>query len=359
MMTYSNSDLSSKISTYLPKSMINPLLFNNLNLIYSIRSNTLLGDKSIANIQNIESMNNYTDGRGIKLLQALDESYGINAHKAFPKKQYEFLNSSFVDAIHITSVLEGKMLINDIKEIIKTFEKKEENLSEEISKIGRSSGPSIDMQAKKMFGNWRNYLEPYICKIDKQLEKLCVIPLASDFNFKVSGIDSNGLRELHESEIVILSEVNKKFGIEFKSSSNRLNSFAQLSSLVDFSGVLGSLASVLMKIANDVRFLSSGPRSGYGELTIPENEPGSSIMPGKVNPTQCESLSMVTAQVIGNHTSVTIANGSALFESNSFKPLIANNVLRSIKLLSDGIRSFNSNCAVGIELIENKKKGNF
>ena len=128
------------------------------------------------------------------------------------------------------------------------------------------------------------------------------------------------------------------------------------------SGTLSSLASVLMKLANDVRFLASGPRSGFCELTIPENEPGSSIMPGKVNPTQCESLTMVASQVIGNHTAVTIANSSALFESNCFKPLIANNVLRSVRLISDGLRSFRTNCAVGIEL--NLKKieenvGNF
>ena len=105
-----------------------------------------------------------------------------------------------------------------------------------------------------------------------------------------------------------------------------------------------------MKISNDVRFLASGPRSGFCEITIPENEPGSSIMPGKVNPTQCESLTMVSSQVIGDHTAVTIANSSSLFESNSFKPLISNNVLRSARLLSDGLRSFRTNCAVGIEL---------
>jgi fumarate hydratase class II len=106
-----------------------------------------------------------------------------------------------------------------------------------------------------------------------------------------------------------------------------------------------------MKFSNDIRFLSSGPRSGFGEMTIPENEPGSSIMPGKVNPTQCESLTMVSAQVIGNHNAVTIANAAGLFESSAYKPLIANNTLRSIILLSDGFRSFRQNCAVGIEYI--------
>jgi fumarate hydratase class II len=129
---------------------------------------------------------------------------------------------------------------------------------------------------------------------------------------------------------------------------------SQLSPIVELSGFLNNLATVSMKIANDLRFLSSGPRSGYGEMAIPENEPGSSIMPGKVNPTQCESLTMVASQVIGNHTAVSIANSSALFESNNFKPLIANNTLRSIRLLSDGFKSFRTNCAVGIVLLEEK-----
>lgn len=141
--------------------------------------------------------------------------------------------------------------------------------------------------------------------------------------------------------------------MNLKPSADRIVALSEMNPIVELSATLSNLASTLFKLANDVRFLSSGPRSGFGELTIPENEPGSSIMPGKVNPTQCESLTMVASQVIGNHNAVTIANASALFESNSFKPLIGNNTLRSVKLLSDGIRSFRLNCAVGIEIIEN------
>jgi fumarate hydratase class II len=156
--------------------------------------------------------------------------------------------------------------------------------------------------------------------------------------------------------------LNTELGLNLSSAQNRHEALSQLSRIVDLSGTLNSLASVLMKLANDVRFLASGPRSGFCEITIPENEPGSSIMPGKVNPTQCESLTMVASQVIGNHTAVTLANSSALFESNCFKPLIANNVLRSLRLLSDGLKSFRTNCAVGIELNLNKigeNLGNF
>lgn len=124
------------------------------------------------------------------------------------------------------------------------------------------------------------------------------------------------------------------------------------------SGSLNALAATCLKLANDIRLLSSGPRSGFGELTVPENEPGSSIMPGKVNPTQCESLTMVAGQVIGNHTAVSLANAASMFESNGFKPLIANNVLRSCRLLSDGLKSFRKNCVDGMGVISTKNEEN-
>lgn len=146
--------------------------------------------------------------------------------------------------------------------------------------------------------------------------------------------------------------------MNLKSANDRIIALSELSNLVQISGTFNNLASVMFKISNDIRFLSSGPRSGFGELAIPENEPGSSIMPGKVNPTQCEAMSMVAAQVIGNHTSVTIANSSNLFESSSFKPLIGNNVLRSARLLSDGLKSFRLNCVVGIEVIDKTTQDN-
>jgi len=118
--------------------------------------------------------------------------------------------------------------------------------------------------------------------------------------------------------------------------------------LVEVSGCLNTIAVSLMKIGNDIRFLGSGPRCGLGELSLPENEPGSSIMPGKVNPTQCESLTMLAAQVMGNNVAVTIGGSNGHFELNVFKPLIVSNVLRSIRLLADGSRNFTTNCVSGI-----------
>ena len=122
--------------------------------------------------------------------------------------------------------------------------------------------------------------------------------------------------------------------------------------MVQLHGTLKALAADLMKIANDIRWLASGPRAGLAEISIPENEPGSSIMPGKVNPTQCEMLTMVAVQVIGNDTTVGIASSQGNFELNVFKPVILHNTLQSIYLLADGMETFNENCAIGIEPIE-------
>jgi fumarate hydratase, class II len=138
-------------------------------------------------------------------------------------------------------------------------------------------------------------------------------------------------------------------GLPFVSASNKFEALAANDALVSLHGALKGLAVALTKIANDVRWLASGPRSGLGEITIPENEPGSSIMPGKVNPTQCEALTMIAAQVMGNDVAVGIGGASGNFELNVYKPLVIHNVLQSIRLLTDGMRSFDAHCAQGIE----------
>ena len=143
-------------------------------------------------------------------------------------------------------------------------------------------------------------------------------------------------------------ELSTITGLPFIPAENKFEALATHDSLVDLHGRLNTLAVSLMKIANDLRLLGSGPRSGIGELSLPENEPGSSIMPGKVNPTQSEAMTMVCAQVMGNHTTVTIAGATGHFELNVFKPVIAFNVLQSIRLLADAVVSLTDNCVVGI-----------
>jgi fumarate hydratase class II len=147
----------------------------------------------------------------------------------------------------------------------------------------------------------------------------------------------------------VAAELARSTGLPFKSATNKFAALATHDPMVAAHGALKTLAVALMKIANDVRWLASGPRSGLGEITIPENEPGSSIMPGKVNPTQCEALTMLCAQVMGNDVAINIGGASGNFELNVFKPLIAHNFLQSVRLLTDGMHSFEEHCARGIE----------
>ena len=147
----------------------------------------------------------------------------------------------------------------------------------------------------------------------------------------------------------IINEIKKITKIPFKPATNKFAALASHDPIVNFSGTMNTAAVCLMKIANDIRFLGSGPRAGYGELILPENEPGSSIMPGKVNPTQCEAMTMLCTQVMGNDTTITFAGASGNFELNVYRPVIAYNILQSIRLLSDGCDSLRTNAVDGIE----------
>ena len=149
-------------------------------------------------------------------------------------------------------------------------------------------------------------------------------------------------------------KVAKITGLPFRTAGNKFEALASHGALNAFHGMLNALAADLFKIANDIRFLGSGPRSGLGELKLPENEPGSSIMPGKVNPTQAEALTMVATQVMGNQTTVSIAASQGHFELNVFKPVVANAVLQSIRILTDAMQSFADNCVKGIEADETR-----
>ena len=169
-------------------------------------------------------------------------------------------------------------------------------------------------------------------------------PLAQGGTAVGTGVNSKqGFAEQFADEVASFT------GLPFTSAPNKFEALATHDAMVEISGVLNTIAVGLNKIANDIRLLGSGPRSGLGELHLPENEPGSSIMPGKVNPTQCEALTMVCAQVAGNHTTVTLAGAQGHLELNVFKPVIAHNVLQSIRLLGDAAVSFTDNCVAGIQ----------
>lgn len=158
-----------------------------------------------------------------------------------------------------------------------------------------------------------------------------------------------GLNSPKGFDVEVARVISKLTGLEFKTAENKFEALAANDAIVNAHGALKSLAAILFKIANDIRWLASGPRSGLGEISIPENEPGSSIMPGKMNPTQCEAMTMLCAQVMGNDVAIGIGGASGNFELNVFKPLIIHNFLQSVRILSDGCRSFEEFCVRGIE----------
>jgi fumarate hydratase class II len=158
-----------------------------------------------------------------------------------------------------------------------------------------------------------------------------------------------GLNTHPEYAVRVAKELANITGQPFVTAPNKFEALATCDALVHTHGALKGLAASLMKIANDVRWLASGPRCGIGEISIPENEPGSSIMPGKVNPTQCEAMTMLCCQVLGNDVAVNLGGASGNFELNVYRPMVIHNVLQSIRLLANGMESFNEHCAVGIE----------
>ncbi|RIB05189.1 fumarate hydratase [Gigaspora rosea] len=163
-----------------------------------------------------------------------------------------------------------------------------------------------------------------------------------------------GLNTSPEFDVKIAAEISKITGLPFQTAPNKFEALAAHDAIVEVSGALNVISVSIMKIANDIRFLGSGPRCGLGEISLPENEPGSSIMPGKVNPTQCEAITMVAAQVMGNNAAITISGSCGHFELNVFKPVLIKNLLHSIRILSDASGSFTNNCIVGIKANEKR-----
>ncbi len=219
---------------------------------------------------------------------------------------------------------------------------------ESIVKIGRTHlQDATPLTLGQEFSGYVSQLEHGLARLDYALQGLYELPLGGT----AVGTGLNAHPEYAEKSAKKLAELTQ---LPFVTAPNKFEALAGRDAAVFASGALKTIAASLNKIANDVRWLASGPRCGLGELRIPENEPGSSIMPGKVNPTQSEAMTMVVAQVIGNDTTINIAGASGNFELNVFMPVIAYNLLQSIQLLGDAANSFNDNCAVGIEANEEK-----
>ncbi len=258
-------------------------------------------------------------------------------------------NDTYPTAMRISFVLElQKQLIPAIKILRKTFKKKSKEFNN-IVKIGRTHlQDATPLTLGQELSAYVDMLNKALEQIDDSMKYICELAIGGT-------AVGTGLNSHPEFSQMVCKVLNKqtKTKYKFKSHPNKFHALTAHDGEVVLSGALNALASNLMKIANDIRWLASGPRCGIGELNIPENEPGSSIMPGKVNPTQSEAMTMVAVQVMGNHTTVSVSASQGNFELNVFKPVIAYNILQSIKLLSDTMLAFNDKCAVGIK--PNKK----
>ncbi|KAL2106012.1 hypothetical protein VUR80DRAFT_7430 [Thermomyces stellatus] len=259
-------------------------------------------------------------------------------------------NDTFPTVMHIAAVLEleGELLpsLRSLRDALKA--KQDEFEAKGIIKIGRTHlQDATPLTLAQEFSGYVAQLDSCIRRVEKSLPDLRL--LAQGGTAVGTGINTfEGFAE------AIAEEVTKMTGTEFRTAPNKFEVLAAHDAVVEAHGSLNTLAAALTKIAQDVRYLGSGPRCGLGELILPENEPGSSIMPGKVNPTQCEALTMVCAQVMGNHVATTIGGMNGQFELNVYKPLVIRNLLHSIRLLADGMRSFENNLVVGLQANEEK-----
>ena len=252
-------------------------------------------------------------------------------------------NDVFPTAMHISVATETiNKLLPNLKLLENTLKKKSIEFKR-IVKIGRTHlQDATPLTLGQEFSGYYEQLKKSIERIKFSIK---------DILFLAQGGTAvgTGLNTKKNFDKKIAREISKYCKIPFKTAPNKFSELAAHDAIVSLSGALNSCAVALMKISNDIRFLGSGPRAGYGELILPENEPGSSIMPGKVNPTQCEAITMVCVKVIGNHTGISIAGTHGHFELNVFKPLIAHNILQSIDILADSVKNFSLYCVKGIK----------
>ena len=259
-------------------------------------------------------------------------------------------NDVFPTAMHIAIALETKKKLLPALELLNKELKKKASKFRKIIKVGRTHlQDATPLSLGQEFSGYQSQLYDCISRIKNALNEIYF--LAQGGTAVGTGINS---RKGFDKKII--NQIKKITKIPFKPTKNKFAALAAHDEIVNFSGTLNTTAVCLMKIANDIRFLGSGPRAGYGELILPANEPGSSIMPGKVNPTQSEAVTMVCVKVIGNHNGITMAGSHGHFELNVFKPLIAHNILQSIDLLSDSSKNFALYCIKGIKADKDKIK---
>ena len=333
---YKNKDISSKIYKSIIKAaseVINGKLDSHFPLkVWQTGSGT----------QTNMNVNEVISNRAIEILKG-KKGTKKPVHPNDHVNKSQSTNDVFPTAMHIAIAMETRekllpslLLLNrELKKKVREFKK--------IVKIGRTHlQDATPLSLGQEFSGYQSQLEECIKRIKVSLNEIYF--LAQGGTAVGTGINT---KKNFDKKIV--NEIKKITKLPFKPAKNKFAALAAHDAIVNYSGTLNTTAVCLMKIANDIRFLGSGPRAGYGELILPENEPGSSIMPGKVNPTQCEAVTMVCVKVIGNHNGITMAGSHGHFELNVFKPLIIHNVLQSIQILSDSIISFAKYCVSGLK----------
>jgi fumarate hydratase class II len=252
-------------------------------------------------------------------------------------------NDVFPTAMHMAIAIRAKGKLIPCLKLLNSELKKKTKQFNKIIKIGRTHlQDATPITLGQEFSGYHSQLSKCIKRIEQALEEIYFLAQGGT-------AVGTGLNTKKGFDKKIVNELRKITKLPFKTAPNKFAALASHDPIVNFSGTMNTTAVCLMKIANDIRFLGSGPRAGYGELILPENEPGSSIMPGKINPTQCEAVTMVCVKVIGNHNGITMAGSHGHFELNVFKPLIIHNILQSIHIMADSSKSFSNFCVKGLK----------
>ena len=285
-----------------------------------------------------------------KVSKKLGTNYPVHPNDHVNKSQST--NDSFPSAINIASKLK---IISELLPALRSMEKVLKSQSQKwksIIKIGRTHlQDATPLSLGQEFSGYQAQINSDIRRVEGALTNLSYLAQGGT-------AVGTGLNTKRGFDQIVVSEISKITKAKFKPAANKFQALASHDSIVELSGVLNVIATDLFKIGNDIRLLASGPRSGLGELSLPENEPGSSIMPGKVNPTQSEALTMVCLQVMGFHNVISMAGSQGHFELNAFKPLIGLNIINSINLLASAITNFNDKCLKGIKPnVKNIKQG--
>ncbi len=331
-----NGDLDPKISKYIIRAA-DEVIKGKLDKHFPLKVwQTGSGTQTNMNVNEVIS------NRAIEMLKGkLGTKKPVHPNDHVNKSQST--NDVFPSAMHIAIALKTKQkLLPSLKVLEKELLKKV-NKFKKIVKVGRTHlQDATPLTLGQEFSGYHSQLKKCISRIENALEEIYFLAQGGT-------AVGTGLNTKKKFDIKIVKEIAKLTKLPFKPAKNKFAALAAHDAIVNFSGTMNTTAVCLMKIANDIRFLGSGPRAGYGELILPSNEPGSSIMPGKVNPTQSEAVTMVCVKVIGNHNGITMAGSHGHFELNVFKPLIIHNILQSIEIMADSAKTFALYCIKGIK----------